>query len=321
MIIRHLLSINSGLIPNPQNLTPLFVFSQLIFLTAMKVTIDPDSGFCFGVNQAIQTAEAELEAGNPVYCLGEMVHNKVQMDRLKAKGLEVITLSDLPALKGQKIMVRAHGEPPETFQLLKELGITALDATCPIVTKLQKKIHESYSSGLKSSAQVVIYGKSGHAEVAGLNGNAGNAAIIISSLKDFEKIDFSKPIRLFSQTTMDAEGYQSIGDVVKQRMIEVGNTDLIINKSVCKQVSGRAPALRSFAGAHDVIIFAGGSNSANGAYLFSVCKAINERSFYISNSEDIDIKWFMDSKSVGVTGATSTPGWLIEQVAGFIKSL
>ncbi len=287
----------------------------------MKVTIDPDSGFCFGVNRAIQTAEAELEAGNPVYCLGEMVHNKVQMDRLKDKGLIVITHENLPALKGQKIMVRAHGEPPETFILMKEFGITVLDATCPIVTKLQERINKSYSSGLKSSAQVVIYGKSGHAEVAGLNGNAGNAAIVISSLADFEKIDFSKPIRLFSQTTMDAEGYQAIGEAIRQGMAEIGNADLVINKSVCKQVSGRAPALRSFAKAHDMIIFVGGSNSANGAYLFSVCKAINERSFYISNSEDIDVKWFVNSKSVGVTGATSTPGWLIEQVAGFIKSL
>ncbi len=287
----------------------------------MKVTIDPGSGFCFGVNRAIRTAEAVLEAGNPVYCLGEMVHNKVQMDQLKAKGLKVITHADLPALKGQKIMVRAHGEPPETFQLMKDLGITVLDATCPIVTKLQEKINDSFISGLKSAAQIVIYGKSGHAEVAGLNGNAGNAAIIIGSSTDFEKIDFSRPIRLFSQTTMDGEGYQSIGEAVKKHMLEIGNTDLVINKSVCRQVSGRAPALRSFSAAHDVIIFVGGSNSANGAYLFSVCKTINEKSFYISNIEDIDAKWFEDSKSVGVTGATSTPVWLIERVAEFIKGV
>lgn len=287
----------------------------------MKVTIDPGSGFCFGVNRAIQTAEAELQAGNPVYCLGEMVHNKVQMDQLKAKGLKVIAHDDLPALKGQKVMVRAHGEPPETFKLLKDLGITVLDATCPIVTKLQERINESFISGRPTNSQVVIYGKSGHAEVAGLNGNAGNAAIIVSSKEEFEKIDFSKPIRLFSQTTMDAEGYQSIGETILQRMNENGNNDLVVNKSVCRQVSGRAPALRSFAAAHEVIIFIGGSNSANGAYLFSVCKTINERSYYISNSEDIDIKWFEGSNSVGVTGATSTPGWLIEQVAQSIKDL
>jgi len=284
----------------------------------MKVTIDPGSGFCFGVNRAIQTAEAELEAGDLVYCLGEMVHNKVQMDQLKAKGLKVITHTDLSALKGQKVMVRAHGEPPETYQLMKDLDITVLDATCPIVTKLQKNINESFTSCEATGSQVVIYGKSGHAEVAGLNGNAGNAAIIVSSEADFGKINFSEPIRLFSQTTMDAEGYQVIAETIQHRMDEVGNVDLVINKSVCKQVSGRAPLLRTFAAQHDVIIFVGGSNSANGAYLYSVCKGMNENSFYISNIEDIDIKWFENINSVGVSGATSTPGWLIEQVAEFI---
>lgn len=285
----------------------------------MKVTIDPDSGFCFGVNRAILLAEAELDAGNLVYCLGEMVHNKVQMDQLKAKGLKVITLTDLPALKGQKIMVRAHGEPPETFKLLKDLGNTVLDATCPIVTKLQQKINDSFTKGQVLQAQVVIYGKSGHAEVAGLSGNAGNAAIIVSSEADFDRIDFTKPVRLFSQTTMDGEGFIMIAEVIQKRMADAGNNDLVITKSVCRQVSGRAPALRSFASKNDVIIFVGGSNSANGAYLFSVCKTINSRSFYISNKDEIDVNWFGDSKSVGVTGATSTPGWLIEQVAEYIK--
>ncbi len=287
----------------------------------MKVTIDPGSGFCFGVDRAIQTAIAELETGNSVYCLDEMVHNKAQMDQLKAKGLKVITAAELPQLKGQKVMVRAHGEPPETFQLMKDIGITTLDATCPIVTKLQQKINTSFSAGLPLGSQVVIYGKSGHAEVAGLNGNAGNAAIIVNNEIDFEKIDFSKPIRLFSQTTMDAEGYDAIGKAIQQRMTEFGNNDLVIHKSVCRQVSGRTPALRSFAAVHEVIIFVGGSNSANGAYLFSVCKAINENSFYISQVEDIDINWFQESKSVGITGATSTPAWLIQEVAAFIKEL
>lgn len=287
----------------------------------MKVTIDPDSGFCFGVNHAIKLAEAVLASGTTVYCLGEMVHNEVQMDRLKTMGLKVITHADLPALKGKTMMVRAHGEPPETYNLAKELGINVIDATCPIVTKLQKQINDSFISNEAMNEQLVIFGKSGHAEVAGLNGNAGNMAVIINTESDFDKIDFSKPIRLFSQTTMDAEAYQSIGEILKQRMIEVGNTDLVINKSVCRQVSGRAPALRSFAAAQDVILFVGGSNSANGAYLFSACKAINKKSYYISNTEDIDLKWFEGENSIGITGATSTPGWLIEQVASFIKCL
>jgi 4-hydroxy-3-methylbut-2-en-1-yl diphosphate reductase len=287
----------------------------------MKVTIDPASGFCFGVDRAIESAIAELETGNPVYCLGEMVHNKVQMDQLKAKGMKVITIADLPRLKGQKVMVRAHGELPEIFRLMKDLGITVLDATCPIVTKLQQKINNSFTAGLPFDTQIVIYGKSGHAEVAGLNGNAGNAAIIVSNEKDFDKIVFTKPIRLFSQTTMDAEGYMIIGAAIQRRMTEIGNNDLVIHKSVCRQVSGRTPALRSFAAEHDTIIFVGGSNSANGAYLFSVCKAINKKSFYISHREDIDINWFHKSKSVGITGATSSPAWLIEEVTAFIKEL
>jgi len=280
----------------------------------MNVTIDPDSGFCFGVNRAIQTAEAELDAGNAVYSLGEMVHNQVQMDQLIAKGLKVISHADLPELKGKRIMVRAHGEPPETFLLAKDLG------TCPIVTKLQQRINDSFVAGITTDVQIVIYGKPGHAEVAGLNGNAGHCAIIVTGESDFDHIDFLKPIQLFSQTTMDAEGYQAIALSIQQRMAESGNTNLVINKSVCKQVSGRAPALRKFAADNDLIIFVGGSNSANGAYLFGICKAINPQSYYISNSEDIDFKWFDNVNSVGVSGATSTPGWLIEQVAAFIKS-
>ena len=200
-------------------------------------------------------ADAELDAGKIVYCLGEMVHNQVQMDQLKSKGLIVISHEDLPALKGNTVMLRAHGEPPETFQLLKKLGITILDATCPIVTKLQNMINQSFLSGKQVNAQVVVYGKSGHAEVAGLIGNAGNEAIVISSENDFYNIDLKKPVRLFSQTTMDAEGYQSLSESLRDKMAEQGNTDLEIQKSVCRQVSGRAPSLRKFATEHDVVIF------------------------------------------------------------------
>jgi 4-hydroxy-3-methylbut-2-en-1-yl diphosphate reductase len=287
----------------------------------MKVTIDPGSGFCFGVNRAIQVAEAELAEGNTVFCLGEMVHNQVQMDQLKAKGLKVITHTDLPALKGEKVMIRAHGEPPETYRMAEELGITLIEATCPIVIKLQKRIKNSFASSLSTGVQIVIYGKTGHAEIAGLNGNAGNEAIIVSSEKDLVKIDFSKPVRLFSQTTMDAESYQLIGEAIQQQMTERGNENLVINKSVCKQVSDRAPALREFAANHDVVIFVTGNNSANGAYLFGVCKKVNPNSYSLSNIENIDLKWFANANSVGVSGATSTPGWLIEQIAQRIKTI
>lgn len=287
----------------------------------MKVTIDPDSGFCFGVNRAIQTAESELDAGNEVYCLGEMVHNQVQMDKLKAKGLKVITHADLPDLKGKQVLIRAHGEPPQTFRLADKLGIKLIDATCPIVTKLQKRIHESAISEDSDDIQIVIFGKPCHAEVEGLVGNAADKAIVIGSESDFEKIDFSKPVRLFSQTTKDAERYQLITEKIQLEMTETGNTDLVINKSVCRQVSGRAPALREFASRHEVVIFVSGKNSANGAYLFGVCKAINDKSYFISTEEDIDIQWFENKSSAGVTGATSTPGWQIDQVAEFIRNI
>jgi 4-hydroxy-3-methylbut-2-enyl diphosphate reductase len=287
----------------------------------MKVTIDPNSGFCYGVNRAIQTAENELDAGNEVYCLGEIVHNQVQMDELKGKGLKVITHADLPDLKGKQVLIRAHGEPPETFQLADKLGVDLIDATCPIVTKLQQHIRESAALGEHDTIQIVIFGKPYHAEVEGLVGNASGKAIVVNSERDLENIDFTKPVRLFSQTTMDAEIYQSISDKIQLRMTETGNEDLVINKSVCRQVSGRAPAMRVFAANHDVVIFVSGKNSANGAYLFGICKSVNEQSYFISTIEEIDSQWFENMDSVGVTGATSTPGWLIKQVAGYISEL
>jgi 4-hydroxy-3-methylbut-2-enyl diphosphate reductase len=286
----------------------------------MKVTIDPASGFCFGVNLAILTAEAELDAGNVVYCLGEMVHNKEQMDQLKAKGLKVITHADLPAMEGKKVLIRAHGEPPSTFQLADKLGITLIDATCPIVTKLQDRIRESMDSDKSPDSQIVIFGKAGHAEVEGLVGNAAGKAIVVQNSEDFAAIDFSKPVRLFSQTTMNAEHYQLIGEAIEQSMKEAGNTDLLIQKSVCRQVSGRAPLLRQFASEHDVVIFVAGSNSANGAFLFSICKSVNPGSYFVSTAEEINQEWLSGAETVGVSGATSTPAWLIEQVAARIKA-
>ena len=287
----------------------------------MKVTIDPNSGFCYGVNRAIQTAENELDAGNEVYCLGEIVHNQVQMDELKGKGLKVIIHANLPDLKGKQVLIRAHGEPPETFQLADKQGIDLIDATCPIVTKLQQHIRESAASGEHENIQIVIFGKPCHAEVEGLVGNASGKAIVVNSERDLENIDFTKPVRLFSQTTMDAEQYQVIAALVQSKMDEAGNPDLIITKSVCKQVSGRTAGLKIFASKHDIIIFVAGNNSANGAYLFNVCKDNNPNSHYISNLGEIELQWFQNAKTVGISGATSTPGWLIEQVADYIQTL
>jgi len=287
----------------------------------MKVTIDPDSGFCFGVNRAIEVATKELAAGKTVYCLGEMVHNQVQMEKLKSMGLKVITHANLPGLRGQKVIVRAHGEPPETFRIAIEHGITLIDATCPIVTKLQQRIHESFIAEKTKDTQLVIFGKPGHAEVAGLVGNAGNTAIVVSNEMDISKIDLLRPVRLFSQTTMDSESYLKIGEIIKLRMLEAGNHDMVINRSVCRQVSGRAPALRTFANNHDVVIFVTGNNSANGAYLFGICKTANSKSYCVSSVQEVDNNWFEGAASVGVSGATSTPGWLIADIAEYIGSI
>lgn len=287
----------------------------------MKVTIDPDSGFCFGVQQAIQTAEKELDKGHSVFALGELVHNQVQMDKLTAKGLVVISKDDLPLVKGKKVLFRAHGEPPETYQLAHQLDIEVIDATCPIVTRLQQRIRNMYETDSSKSVQYVIFGKPGHAEIAGLNGNADYRAIIVSDPGDLGKINFLQPVRLFSQTTMDAESYQLIGEAIREKMVEVGNTDLLISKSVCRQVSGRAPALRLFAAGHDAVVFVSGSNSSNGKYLFDICKSVNNNSYFISKTEDIKSEWFNGINTVGVSGATSTPLWLIEQVAGIISNV
>jgi 4-hydroxy-3-methylbut-2-enyl diphosphate reductase len=229
----------------------------------------------------------------------------------------VISKDDFPALNGKEVLFRAHGEPPETYKLARESNISIIDATCPIVEKLQQRIKNNYK--LLPDYQIVIYGKPGHAEIAGLNGNAGNNAIIVQGEEDFEKIDFLKPVSLFSQTTMDAQEYVLIGETIRKRMNERGNFNLEINKSVCRQVSGRAPALRLFAEGLDVIVFVSGANSSNGAYLYGICKTVNERSYFISGVEDIGNKWFVGARTVGVSGATSTPAWLIKEVAEYIQ--
>jgi 4-hydroxy-3-methylbut-2-enyl diphosphate reductase len=287
----------------------------------MNVILDQDSGFCFGVDRAIKIAEKELNSGNSVYSLGEMVHNQVEMERLKSKGLVIIGHEDIPNLKNKTMLVRAHGEPPETFSLAEENEIKVIDATCPIVKKLQKVIHMEAMAENEAEAQIVIFGKPDHAEVVGLNGNSGNKALIIKSIDECNKIDFSKPVRLFSQTTMQEESYKQLAAEIRKRMDVLGNRDLKVHQSICRQVSGRAPKLRQFAQNHDVVVFVGGANSSNGAFLFGVCKSINANSFYVSKIEDINIEWFRNVQSVGVSGATSTPSWLICQVAEYIKTI
>lgn len=281
----------------------------------MLIETDPDAGFCFGVKNAIQIAEDELNKGNNVYCLGEMVHNEAQMQKLYDKGLKVVSISDFKNLTGEMVLLRAHGEPPSTYQLATQYNIRLMDATCPIVSKLQKKVNAAFST---QQSNIVIYGKNGHAEVVSLNGNAGNQALIIENAQDVEKINFDKPVEIFSQTTMDAAKYNEISGLIKSKALLEGNTDVLVHKSACKQVSGRAPSLRKFASEHDIILFVAGKNSSNGAYLHSVCLEVNSRSYLVNEIQDIDLQWFTQANSVGVSGATSTPEWQINEIAEYL---
>lgn len=288
----------------------------------MHVTIDPGAGFCFGVGQAIREAEHALDGGEKIYCLGDIVHNPVELDRLKAKGLEVIDHSRFKTLQHATVLIRAHGEPPSTYEIAEINSLVIIDATCPIVQKLQQRIHKHYQAGPGSHAQIVIFGKAGHAEVAGLSGQADDNAIIVSSESDLVKIDFSKPVKLFAQTTMDPGNFNAIGQEIKRRM-QLANpgTEPEIFDTICRQVSGRAPLLKEFAAGLDTLVFVSGNNSSNGAYLFEICRTANPNSYRISDTGDIRPEWFETANHVGVTGATSTALGQLQEVARRIEEI
>ena len=283
----------------------------------MKITIDQNSGFCFGVVNAIEKAEEELSISGKLYCLGDIVHNNAEVERLKSKGLVTINLEEFKKLNHCKVLIRAHGEPPETYKIAKENHIELLDASCKVVQKLQKRILTSYQEHAHSG-QVVIFGKEGHAEVNGLVGQTNKNAIVIKHFHDLDKIDFSKPVSLFSQTTMDIGDFGVIANEIRQRMEMVLSTKdipLKINDTICRQVSNRAPHLKEFAQQNNIIIFASGKESSNGKVLFEVCKSVNPKSYFVSSEKDIHKEWLMGTKSAGICGATSTPRWLMEKIA------
>ncbi len=290
----------------------------------MKVEIDDNSGFCFGVVNAIQLAEMELEKSEPLYCLGDIVHNSAEVDRLKTKGLVTINHEEFKELKNCKVLLRAHGEPPETYQIALQNNIQLIDASCPVVLRLQKNIKTGFDEILDKGGQVVIYGKEGHAEVNGLVGQTNGEAIVIGSRVDLDKIDFSKPINLFSQTTKSIEGFYDIEKEIRKRMIETQGNDnvlLISNDTICRQVSHRQPQLREFVKKHDVVIFVSGKKSSNGKMLYQVCKDENKNTYFVSDENELNKDWFSKAKSVGICGATSTPRWLMEKIANNIQNL
>lgn len=283
----------------------------------IKVEIDSHSGFCFGVVNAISQAEHELDNDDKLYCLGQIVHNSEEEERLKARGLITISHNDLDKLEGKKVLLRAHGEPPETYQKALKNNIKLIDASCPVVLKLQTKVREGWERMNAIGGQIVIYGKKGHAEVVGLVGQTNGNAIVIESISEVDSLDFSKPVELFAQTTKSADEYQAISQEISKRLN--ANLPLKAHNSICGQVANRKKELMEFSKKHDVILFVSGKNSSNGKMLYEVCKSINDRTHFVSSPQEVDEGWFLGVQSVGVCGATSTPLWLMQQVGDRVK--
>ncbi|MCE8467349.1 MULTISPECIES: 4-hydroxy-3-methylbut-2-enyl diphosphate reductase [Bacteroides] len=284
----------------------------------IKVEIDEGSGFCFGVVTAIHKAEEELAKGVTLYCLGDIVHNSREVERLKAMGLITINHEEFKQLHNAKVLLRAHGEPPETYTIARENNIEIIDATCPVVLRLQKRIKQEYQEKDAEEKQIVIYGQNGHAEVLGLVGQTTGKAIVIEKLEEAKELDFSKSIRLYSQTTKSLDEFWEIVDYIKDHISPSATFEYY--DTICRQVANRMPNLRTFAASHDLIFFVSGKKSSNGKMLFSECLKVNPNSHLIDNAEEIDDSLFHGISSIGVCGATSTPKWLMEQIYTEIKA-
>ena len=285
----------------------------------MEVTIDEESGFCFGVVNAIQSAERELHQTTGLYCLGDLVHNNLEMERLKTMGLKTIDHFAFEHLHNCTVLLRAHGEPPETYQLAQQNGITIIDATCPVVLRLQRRIHQCYRETKDNKTQLLIYGQKGHAEVNGLVGQTNNTAIVIENPEDLDSIDFDKDIILFSQTTKSLIGFDQIIQTINRRIHAGMNFQYF--DTICRHVANRLPNIQQFASSHDLIYFVAGEKSSNGKLLFEACRNVNRNAVFITQASEIDTPLPSNIRTVGVCGATSTPKWLMEEVAGKIKSL
>ena len=290
----------------------------------MKVTIDGSAGFCWGVVRTIDIAEEEMKAGDALYSLGPVIHNPMEIERLREKGLATITHADLASLAGKKVLIRAHGEPPSTYREAKKQGVTLIDATCPVVTKVQERIRKFHDNGY----QIVIFGKKDHAEVIGLLGHTNNEAIVVKSVAEAEQVDAGRKTVLFSQTTMDKATFYEIAGVLKKRIQEfvVGTfeesaIDFHAKDTICGQVSGRDKKLREFAASQDVMIFVAGRDSSNGKVLYDICREANPRSYFIEQAGELQASWFRGVATVGISGATSTPHWLMARVREAIEGL
>lgn len=280
----------------------------------MRVEIDEHSGFCTGVVNAIRKAELELEKG-VLYCIGDIVHNSLEVERLKQKGLKTIEHKEFGELRNCRVLFRAHGEPPLSYELARKNGIEVIDASCIVVLNLQRRIREAYEVVKKEGGQIVIYGKRGHAEVSGLVGQTEGEALVIEQEEDIRFIDFSRPVILFSQTTKSLEGFRKIAGLLKER----GGDKVTIHDTICRKVANRIPQLKEFAGKHDVIIFVSGEKSSNGKQLFTVCREVNKRTYFVQSAEGVTPDMLLNAESVGISGATSTPGWVMEEIRNKIE--
>ncbi len=278
----------------------------------MKIEIDNGSGFCHGVVTAIHKAEEELAKGGPLYCLGDIVHNNREVDRLCELGLITIDHEQFNQLHDAKVLLRAHGEPPSTYETARRNNIEIIDATCPVVLKLQQRINEAYNTKPDPEAQIVIFGKNGHAEVLGLVGQTQGKAIVIESLEEAKQLDMSKSIFLFSQTTKSLEEFRKIVEYIKQHISNGATFEYA--DTICRQVANRIPNIRKFAAAHDLVFFVSGKKSSNGRIFFHECQTVNPNTCFIDSAREIDWNLLKDVQSIGICGATSTPKWLMESI-------
>ncbi|MDE7123460.1 MAG: 4-hydroxy-3-methylbut-2-enyl diphosphate reductase [Alistipes sp.] len=285
----------------------------------MLIEIDDKSGFCFGVVRAIGEAEKALAGGTTVYSLGDIVHNRVEVQRLERLGLRTVTHADLQRLAGCRLFIRAHGEPPTTFAAARALGIEVIDATCPVVARLQQRVVEAHAAMRACSGQVVILGKRGPSEVVGLTGQVTAPPIVIEGARDLDSIDFSRPIHFLSQTTQSLALFRALGDEMRRR---AADPDAVrIDDTICRRVSGREEHLAAFAARFDRVLFVCGRKSSNGRVLSEVCRRANPRTFVVEEPSEVDPAWLADAASVGICGATSTPRWLMQQVADHLRNL
>ena len=285
----------------------------------MRVVIDDNSGFCFGVVRAIGEAEEALRHQSEVYSLGDIVHNRVEVHRLEELGLRTVTHDDMSALSGRTLLIRAHGEPPTTYRRAEELGIAIIDATCPVVARLQRRVREAYQLMSKEGGTVVLLGKRGHAEVVGLTGQVMDDVVVVEREEDLDTIDFSRPIYFLSQTTQSIATFEQLGREVMRRAKD--STKVTIDDTICRRVAGREALLEAFAKSVDVVIFVSGRKSSNGKVLYDVCRSHNSHSYNIEEASELDARWFEGVESVGICGATSTPRWLMEDVARGVEAM